>query len=44
MHNGPRHENTVKVLLEIKDFLMSINAVVLPITMDTPKMHHNLGD
>ncbi len=42
MHDGPGHESTVEALPEILDYLRSINAVILPITMDTPETHHNV--
>lgn len=42
MHDGAGHIETVEALPAIMDYLMSINAVLLPITMQTPQVHHNV--
>jgi peptidoglycan/xylan/chitin deacetylase (PgdA/CDA1 family) len=42
MHDGAGHDETVTALPAIMDYLMSINAVLLPITMDTPQYHHHV--
>lgn len=42
LHDGAGHNETVEALPAILDYLMSINAVLLPITMDTPQSHHHV--
>lgn len=42
MHDGAGHDETVAALPTILDYLMSINAVLLPITMETPEYHHHI--
>lgn len=42
MHDSQGHTNTVEALPQILDYLQSIGATVLPITMDTPQFHHNV--
>jgi len=42
MHDSLGHTNTVEALPHILDYLQSIGAQVLPITMDTPQMHHHV--
>jgi peptidoglycan/xylan/chitin deacetylase (PgdA/CDA1 family) len=42
MHDGAGHTETVEALPAILEYLMSIGAVLLPITMDTPQSHHNV--
>lgn len=42
MHDGPHHKNTALALPQILDYLKSINAVYLPMSMDTPQYHHKV--
>ena len=42
LHDGAGHTETVEALPEIMAYLMSINAVLLPITMQTPQVHHTV--
>jgi peptidoglycan-N-acetylglucosamine deacetylase len=44
MHDSASHTNTVESLPLILDYLQSIGAQVLPITMDTPQVHHNVSN
>jgi len=42
MHDSRGHEETVAALPSILDYLQSIGALVLPITMDTPVVQHTV--
>lgn len=42
MHDSLGHTNTVEALPVILDYLQSIGATVLPITMETPQIHHHV--
>jgi peptidoglycan/xylan/chitin deacetylase (PgdA/CDA1 family) len=44
MHDSSSHTNTVESLPLILDYLQSIGAQVLPITMDTPQVHHTVSN
>lgn len=44
MHDGATHFNTVEALPKILDYLVSIDAKVLPITMETPQVHHHVNN
>lgn len=44
MHDGPNHALTAQALPHILDYLVSINATVLPITMDTPPIHARINN
>ncbi len=42
MHDSSGHEATIAALPNILEYLQSIGAVILPITMETPVVHHNV--
>lgn len=42
MHDSGSHHNTVEALPKILDYLVSIDAEILPITMETPQSHHQV--
>jgi len=42
MHDSGTHYNTVEALPKILDYLVSIDAKILPITMETPQSHHQV--
>lgn len=44
MHDSQGHTNTVEALPQILDYLQSIGATVLPITMETPQVHHHVSN
>lgn len=44
MHDSGTHYNTVEALPKILDYLVSIDAKVLPITMNTPQVHHHISN
>ena len=44
MHDGPNRQLSALALPHILDYLRSINAVCLPITMDTPQYHHRIAN
>ncbi len=44
MHDSGGHYNTVEALPKILDYLVSIDAKVLPITMATPQYHHHISN
>jgi len=44
MHDSKPHQATLDALPEILNYLQSIGALVLPITMDTPQIHHAVNN
>jgi len=44
MHDSKNHQATLDALPEILNYLQSIGAKVLPITMDTPQIHHTVNN
>ncbi len=44
MHDSSSHDETVAAVAPILDYLMSIDAKILPITMDTPQSHHRVAN
>lgn len=44
MHDGPNHALSATALPHILDYLVSINATVLPITMDTLPIHAHINN
>lgn len=44
MHDSLGHTNTVEALPQILDYLQSIGAQVLPITMETTPFHHHVNN
>ena len=42
LHDGGGSDETAAALPEILDYLVSINALILPITMDTPVVQHEV--
>ncbi len=44
MHDSKNHQATLDALPEILNYLQSIGALVLPITMDTPQIHHTVNN
>lgn len=44
MHDSKNHQATVDALPGILDYLQSIGALVLPITMETPEIHHAVNN
>jgi peptidoglycan/xylan/chitin deacetylase (PgdA/CDA1 family) len=44
MHDSASHDETVAALRPILDYLKSIDAEILPITMDTPQIHHHVNN
>jgi len=44
MHDSASHDESVAALRPILDYLKSIDAVILPITMETPQIHHHVNN
>jgi len=44
MHDGPNHKNSALALPHILEYLKSINAVYLPLTMDSPQFHQKVAN
>jgi peptidoglycan-N-acetylglucosamine deacetylase len=44
MHDSTNHDKTVAALRPILDYLISIDAEFLPITMNTPQIHHHVNN
>lgn len=44
MHDSESHDESVAAVAPILDYLISIDALVLPITMDTPQSHHHIAN
>jgi len=44
MHDSNGHNETVAALRPILNYLKSIDAQILPITMDTPEVHHHIAN
>jgi peptidoglycan/xylan/chitin deacetylase (PgdA/CDA1 family) len=44
MHDSASHDESVAALRPILDYLKSIDAVILPITMETPQIHHQVNN
>jgi len=44
MHDSSSHDETVAAVAPILDYLISIDAKILPITMDTPQSHHRVAN
>ena len=44
MHDSEGHSKSVAAVAPILDYLISIDALILPITMDTPQSHHRLAN